>query len=240
MRNIIFILAMFFSIPDQAQGVRNFRDTMNFYGPVNIHVGTCHNGYNLTSDSFCHGIWTAPLDTAQFWKLHGNAGTNSAVNFVGTTDYQTLLLKSNKVTYLSVGKNRSFRGVETFDSIGNRLFYAVSEIADSSNIQCALGDLDGAFNSTGIIVNDKYKVISASDSVFKNAGKVQIVDGTQVAGYAFTCASDGLGSWTPICPTHTPSGSADTYGSVGMIVQDANYIYTKSGSGWGRSIRSTW
>lgn len=40
-------------------------------------------------------LWCTFLAHAQTWNTSGNAGTNSAINFIGTTDSQSLVMKTN-------------------------------------------------------------------------------------------------------------------------------------------------
>src|SRR5690242_4979780 len=45
---------------------------------------------------------------AQSWSLTGNAGTNPAVNFIGTTDNKTLKLRTNNQVRMVVTGNGKF------------------------------------------------------------------------------------------------------------------------------------
>jgi trimeric autotransporter adhesin len=47
---------------------------------------------------------------AQNWQLTGNTGINAAVNFVGTTDNQKLILKTNNTARLTIGTNTGISG----------------------------------------------------------------------------------------------------------------------------------
>ena len=42
---------------------------------------------------FTGSTWTAMIPKTKAWSLTGNAGTDSAVNFLGTTDQQPLIFK---------------------------------------------------------------------------------------------------------------------------------------------------
>lgn len=46
--------------------------------------------------------------SAQTWNLNGNAGTNSSTDFVGTTDNQSLVFKTNNTEKLSISENGRF------------------------------------------------------------------------------------------------------------------------------------
>lgn len=57
-----------------------------------------------------NGHWNALASSAALaatWKTTGNAGTDTTVNFIGTTDDKPLFLKSNSSTYMSMGRRQS-------------------------------------------------------------------------------------------------------------------------------------
>lgn len=51
------------------------------------------------------GVVGSPPVTTNLWAHNGNTGTNAATNFVGTSDFQPLLLKSNNLEGLRVATN---------------------------------------------------------------------------------------------------------------------------------------
>lgn len=51
------------------------------------------------------GVVGSPPVTTNLWAHNGNSGTNAATNFVGTSDFQPLLLKSNNLEGLRVATN---------------------------------------------------------------------------------------------------------------------------------------
>ena len=56
-------------------------------------------GHVLTSDAAGNGTWQ-PVNGGGGWSLTGNAGTDPAINFLGTTDNQPLELKVNNARVL--------------------------------------------------------------------------------------------------------------------------------------------
>ncbi len=48
-----------------------------------------------------NGVWTA----GDYWSLLGNAATNPAVNFIGTTDLQSLVVRTNNIERMRVTQN---------------------------------------------------------------------------------------------------------------------------------------
>ena len=53
------------------------------------------NNYVLTSDASGNATWQAAASSG--WGLTGNAGTNPATQFIGTTDNQDLVFKRNNI-----------------------------------------------------------------------------------------------------------------------------------------------
>jgi hypothetical protein len=54
-----------------------------------------------------NGYWRALSTTdllSNYWSITGNTGTNSSVNFIGTTDDKAMILKSNNNSYLELGR----------------------------------------------------------------------------------------------------------------------------------------
>lgn len=73
---------------------------------------------------------------ANDWKLLGNAGTNPATNFLGTTDAQDLVLRTNNAERIRVSSNTGFVGIGTANPLVNL------EVNGSSMINIA-GASDG-------------------------------------------------------------------------------------------------
>ena len=47
------------------------------------------------------------IDSNNVWKLSGNGGTNASLNFLGTTDAQPLVFKTNNNTGMTLGTSGS-------------------------------------------------------------------------------------------------------------------------------------
>jgi hypothetical protein len=62
----------------------------------NVAIGT---GLSLTGGTLSA---TAPTPG---WALGGNAGTNGAINYIGTTDAQPLVLRTNAIEHMRIGNN---------------------------------------------------------------------------------------------------------------------------------------
>jgi hypothetical protein len=65
------------------------------------------SGFVLTSDASGNARWN--LSTGG-WGLTGNASTSSGINFVGTTDAQDLVFKTNNAERLRIKQNGGLYG----------------------------------------------------------------------------------------------------------------------------------
>ena len=69
-----------------------------------LNNGTQAAGYVLVSDADGVGTWQTPSGgIGTNWGIGGNTGTNSATNFIGTTDNQRLNIKTNDALRYSIG-----------------------------------------------------------------------------------------------------------------------------------------
>lgn len=98
---------------------------------------------------------------------------------------------------------------------------------------------------TGYIYSDSTNVLSDAFSEFKK-GTMLIIRSTGRA-YIKTSPINSSATWETIPYTSevikksaiVPTSSSDSRGSIGDMVSDTNYIYTKTSSGWKRSPLST-
>src|SRR5436190_7752189 len=54
-------------------------------------------------------VWQFLANGTSGWGLTGNAGTNSATNFLGTTDGQAMVMKTNNILALTISANQRTR-----------------------------------------------------------------------------------------------------------------------------------
>lgn len=78
-------------------GINAPLDILHIVGHLRMVDGNQANGYVMVSDANGTGTWTDPsaLGGGSAWNLTGNSGTNSTTNFIGTTDANDLVLKTN-------------------------------------------------------------------------------------------------------------------------------------------------
>jgi hypothetical protein len=63
------------------------------------------NGQALITDGAGNISWSGDTTDTDDWNLLGNAGTNDAVNFIGTTDLQDLRFRTNNIVRMRVADN---------------------------------------------------------------------------------------------------------------------------------------
>ncbi|WP_228439824.1 cell wall anchor protein [Chryseobacterium phocaeense] len=112
-------------------------------------------------------LLTSTFTFAQSWNLTGNLGTNPSNNFLGTTDNQTLMFKTNNTEAMRILPDGKVK-VGTGDPGGTgeaffRIYKAenpVFELASSlSSFQIIKSNCDGCFGGQN------------GDTVFRNIGK---------------------------------------------------------------------
>ena len=67
-----------------------------------VIIGPGTSGDVLTTDGTGAAVWQAPANDGDDWLLLGNAGTNPATNFIGTTDNVTFVTRTNNLERMRV------------------------------------------------------------------------------------------------------------------------------------------
>jgi hypothetical protein len=83
--------------------------------------------------------WSNVLNAASGWSVTGNAGTNPAVNFLGTTDATDLVLRTNNTEYLRI---TSAGAIDTTLGLGI-VHSSAAGILTSSAVDLASADVTG-------------------------------------------------------------------------------------------------
>ena len=76
----------------------------------NVPGGGIKKGLYLRSSNKWNYLWPS---TASGWVTTGNAGTNRGANFLGTTDNQSLLFKTNNITRMVIDGATGYTGLGT-------------------------------------------------------------------------------------------------------------------------------
>ncbi|MBK7752438.1 MAG: hypothetical protein IPI41_07465 [Flavobacteriales bacterium] len=115
---------------------------LHVVGNIRMVDGNQAAGRVLVSDANGTGTWTDPLTVASgtAWTLTGNAGTNPATNFLGTTDAQPLRLR--------VGN--SFAGQLSNTATGVVSYGLGAGAVNTGNRNTFVGSGAGDANTTGV------------------------------------------------------------------------------------------
>lgn len=90
------------TIPSPANGLLVYNTRTGITGTGANGVGFYYNYGTAVSP-----IWVKLVtnDNTGYWKTTGNAGTDSAVNFIGTTDGKSLMVKTNNRKRVNISSN---------------------------------------------------------------------------------------------------------------------------------------
>jgi hypothetical protein len=150
----------------------------------------------MKTQLFSLALLVSSFTFAQSWNLNGNTGTNPSNNFIGTTDNQPLVLKSNNnagLRLLPAGDVRvGLNDVDTASPAELRVYNSESTLVEVANslgrFQIAKAGCDGCYSE------------KAGDTVLRNLGKTHNIilslpndnnDGTSYIGI-----NDGArGTW---------------------------------------------
>ena len=163
----------------------------------------------------------------RYWKLTGNSGTSAGTNFIGTTDDQDLVFKTNNTEhmrltsggYLGIGTTSISYPVTVVDGSASRVGSFVSTETSSDNIgvygECASSDYygyGGVFKggwtgALGIVYP------SGSNSYIGLYGYVSGGSGANYGGFAHSTGGDNNFGFYAICD----NGSGADYGIYGKV-----------------------
>jgi hypothetical protein len=154
------------------------------------------------------------------WNINGNAGTNPATNFIGTTDDVDLYIKRDSIItgaftsggsfffgdLLGLGENQKFGmtgGVATMQ-MRRRFEVLFTDLTVLFKVDKAQSRIQFGLNMQPLATNT-YSVGTSSVrcsniySVLGNfTGALTIADGTQGAGKVLTSDANGLSSWVAL------------------------------------------
>jgi hypothetical protein len=186
---------------------------------------------SITSASIANGAITSTdlaAGVLDFWKLAGNSGTNPASQFLGTTDAQPLVFKTNnaeRLRILSDGKVGIGLNNPAF-----RLDIRAAGIADGLRLSGTGGNAPGLFlhnNTTergtlGLALsNGQYSDSAVANDIVLRAlgGKLHLQTGDTTATMTFAGSNVGIGTVTPTAKLHVVgntnlSGTLTTGGNL--------------------------
>lgn len=115
--------------------------TLPFYHSITGITDTSLSWNKLTGlkDTVEFHIQGYPISN-NFWSLTGNAGTNPADNFLGTTDHRELYVKADTINVGTKYNSTSFNGLNTFTKDSTIYFNGIGIINDSATGASAIGE----------------------------------------------------------------------------------------------------
>ncbi|MBL7893419.1 MAG: hypothetical protein JNL63_12370, partial [Bacteroidia bacterium] len=214
------------------------------------------NGYILSSTTLGVMSWVNPATAANAWGLTGNAGTSAITNFIGTTDPNDFVIKSNNLelarflttSQVRIGTNLS--GVGLFSTVigsnnivgGNRAT-ALGNFVEANHVgSFVIGDWSGGTPAlTQSSINDQMtmrfqsgyrfftdKFLTVSQGVyFVNGGNVGIGTPTPAAALDIV-PGVAVNAGVKLRPFFTAAGSTSELQFNELAANGANYVGFKA------------
>lgn len=128
----------------------------------------------------------SPFCFSQSWSLQGNAGTNPATNFIGTTDNKELVFKTNNEERFKIADGRSFFNINTVDGDGIDIIDNTPSKNSGTDVVW-IKSVHPQVNDVGLLTistaNWQYPIFSAREN-----GKILM--GVNGYNYSFASCSD--------------------------------------------------
>ena len=168
-------------------------------------------------------LFNVGIVSADYWNVKGNAGTNPATNFLGTTDNQDMAVYTNNSERLRVMANGQIVVGQNAPNSGTDLFGAVSDATFTWALN-GYGNVGGVYGSGG-----SYGVYGAGGT-FGMIGSVN-----NSASYAVAGQNQDANGWGSL---FAGSGQGLTYltghsAGISSIGNDGLFAAGISSSGWG-------
>ncbi|MDP4229784.1 MAG: hypothetical protein Q8916_05195 [Bacteroidota bacterium] len=188
---------------------------MNALQEASVCSGTPPEGlivYNTTTHSL--DIYNGTLwGSASGWSLLGNGGTNPVVNFLGTTDAQDLVLRTNNLERMRIGSNGNI-GIGT-SNVTEPLF--VSRALTPNGVT-SLGAIDGQFSyaptASGFANVYGIRSIMTAKNTFADIGIVAGYSGFAVVDPSATAPNTRMIGATGIVDQFSSTSAVTTSQSV--------------------------
>ena len=150
-------------------------------------------GKVLTSDATGNGLWQTPAPVTAGWSLTGNSGTDPALNFIGTTDNQTLIFKvsgqqAGRIDSIGGGLNTAFGRLAAFALTTGTENTALGKSAllslhtGSDNTAIGVGALGGNISGNNNVAIGAYASASYTGSGSLAIGDSALFSNTATAG----------------------------------------------------------
>lgn len=189
-------------------------------------TGGCGTGYYYWNGTQWICFLTSPGSSggSSFaWLTNGNAGTNSAINFLGTTDNQNLIIKTNgfeRARFLNGAANAGGMEIGSINPVNGR---ALLIVGGGSNVHTAV--FKNA-NGYGIALG------ATSNAPLNQVGSIQAFDNTGAAPTPLVLQTAMSGTASAVCiGTVSPLFGGVKVDVRGMANGIGLYAYVPSGAG---------
>lgn len=230
-------------------GVLNINDS---YDLPNMD-GTA--GQVLTTNGSGQVTWQNAGGGSAGWALTGNAGTNAATNFLGTTDNVDLNIRTNNTNRIQI-RNNGRVGINTLPNNsaqlhvngnimvnrGQRLILDGTNFDNWVYYDNGVGELRLESPSETVhVLGDVARISTGTESIYLSGGLNGGSIGVNTLNPTSLFDINGNNGYNQLRlrQSFTPTSTTDARGNVGDISWDANFMYVKTAVGWKRTPLST-
>ena len=167
------------------------------------------------------------------WGLLGNAGTDSTTNFIGTTDDEAVVLRSNNAALLEINESTNTFYISSYDQLLDPALQTGVEVTATNGgsnlrLRCKVSDVPTA----NIDISDTISFSTAETEriYIENGGNVGIGTSTPAAVVDITSSTSGL----LLSRVDTTERDAFTGATNGMIIYntDVNKFQGYANNAW--------
>jgi hypothetical protein len=153
-----------------------FFGTTDEIDAATLPAGSLYYDTYIEEMGWSDGITTNPIPMqVNFWKTTGNAGTDPATNFIGTTDANNFIIKANSIegfmmdTFGQIGLNGIARGVPLTINVENASDALYFYDTDNGGIFAEVGSYAQPFRINDLSSNGFAAFGLLGFKIFKNA-----------------------------------------------------------------------
>ena len=162
-------------------------------------------GVSSTSTAISRFCALLCTDSSEFWNIHGNLGTNSGINFVGTTDTVSLEFRVNNQASGKIEGRGNLSTAFGYQALNGETFNSAAFHGNAAFGYQALKSVTGFADNTGIGYQAGYNIMSGAGNTAIGYGSMP----TNTTGSFNTV----LGYQSDITTSSTASATALGYNS---------------------------
>ncbi|MBI5858996.1 MAG: tail fiber domain-containing protein [Sphingobacteriales bacterium] len=188
--------------------------------------------FDNTTNSFWFynsAAWTEMLSSSTGWGLTGNAGTNPAVNFIGTTDNNDVIFKRDNITAGKIGVTTTSYGLGALNPASTGSFNTANGAsALSSN---TTGDHNTANGRAALFSNTtgKNNTANGSGALFSNTtGEFNTANGTLALSFNTTGSENTANGYRSLF-SNTTGNSNTANGNTALFSNTVGFNNTATG-----------